>query len=182
MGNRKRASREGGASTFSQEEGAVSTAGKSMRITIFGEGEGELSIAPNVFISWSGDRSRLVAEFLRGWIYTVVQAARPWMSDSEIEKGSRSLEEITRALAGCKVGIVCLTPENTERPWILYEAGCLSKSIDDRTRLCTYLIGDMQPSDIRPPLGMFQVNRERCGENSSKMSHFPARSHRSSKS
>ena len=118
-----------------------------------------MSTAPNVFISWSGERSRLVAEYLREWTRTVVQAAKPWMSESEIEKGSRSLEEITRALAGCKVGITCLTPENTERPWILYEAGCLSKSIDDRTRLCTYLIGDIQPSDIRPPLGMFQGTR-----------------------
>lgn len=118
-----------------------------------------MSTSPNVFISWSGERSRLVAEYLREWICTVVQAAKPWMSESEIEKGSRSIEEITRALAGCKVGITCLTPENTERPWILYEAGCLSKSIDDRTRLCTYLIGDIQPSDIRPPLGMFQGTR-----------------------
>ena len=118
-----------------------------------------MSAAHNVFISWSGERSRLVAEFLREWICTVVQAAKPWMSESEIEKGSRSLEEITKALADCKVGITCLTPENTEKPWILYEAGCLSKSIDDRTRLCTYLIGGIQPSDIRPPLGMFQHAR-----------------------
>lgn len=118
-----------------------------------------MSKTPNVFISWSGERSRLVAEFLRDWLSQVVQAAKPWMSESEIDKGSRSLEEITKALAGCKVGITCLTPENTERPWLLYEAGCLSKSIDDRTRLCTYLIGDIHPSDIRPPLGMFQGTR-----------------------
>src|ERR1039457_1546296 len=68
---------------------------------------GRVSTSPNVFISWSGERSRLVAEYLREWICTVVQAAKPWMSESEIEKGSRSLEEITKALAGCKVGITC---------------------------------------------------------------------------
>jgi len=41
----------------------------------------------------------------------------------------------------------------------LYEAGCLSKSIDERTRLCTYLIAGLEPSDVRAPLGMFQATR-----------------------
>lgn len=81
------------------------------------------------------------------------------MSESEVEKGSRSLDEIGKALADIKVGIICLTPENLERPWLLYEAGCLSKSIDERTRLCTYLIADLEASDVRPPLGMFQATR-----------------------
>lgn len=113
----------------------------------------------NVFLSWSGERSRLVSEFLRDWISQVVQAAKPWMSESEVEKGTRSLDEIGKALADIKVGIVCLTPENLERPWLLYEAGCLSKSIDEKTRLCTYLIAGLEPSDVRAPLGMFQATR-----------------------
>lgn len=71
------------------------------------------------------------------------------MSESEVEKGTRSLHEIGKALADIKVGIVCLTPENLDRAWLLYEAGCRSKSIDERTRLCTYLIADLEPSDVR---------------------------------
>jgi len=113
----------------------------------------------NVFIGWSGERSRLVAEFLRGWIPKVVQSARPWMSETDIEKGSRGLDEITKALAEIRVGITCLTPENLQRPWISFEAGALSKTIGDRTRLCTYLIGDLAPQDVLPPLGMFQATR-----------------------
>lgn len=113
----------------------------------------------NVFISWSGERSRSVAGFLRGWISAVVQAAKPWMSESEIDKGSRSLGEISKALADIKVGIVCLTPENLDRPWLLFEGGALSKSIDERTRLCTYLIGGIEASDVTPPLGMFQATK-----------------------
>jgi hypothetical protein len=42
-------------------------------------------------------------------------------------------------------------------PWILYEAGALSKTIDDKTRLCTYLLGGLQFQDVKPPLGMFQA-------------------------
>jgi len=78
------------------------------------------------------------------------------MSESEIEKGSRSLHEISQALADIKVGIVCITPENMSRPWLLFEAGALSKSIDERTRLCTYLLGGLEPASIPPPLGAFQ--------------------------
>src|SRR5262249_31597399 len=57
------------------------------------------------------------------------------------------------------VGIVCLTPENLEAPWILYESGALSKTVDDKTRLCTYLLGDLQPSDVKGPLSEFQHTR-----------------------
>src|SRR6267154_4034636 len=93
----------------------------------------------NVFISWSGKRSLGVAKKLRNWPPTVVQAARPWMSDTDIEKGTRGLNEIANALNGIKVGIVCLTPENLNEPWLLFEAGALSKTItEDKSRLCTY--------------------------------------------
>jgi len=78
------------------------------------------------------------------------------MSDTDIEKGSRGLDEVAKALEGIKVGVVCLTPENLNEPWILYEAGALSKTIDDKTRLCTYLLGGLQFQNVRPPLGMFQ--------------------------
>jgi hypothetical protein len=113
----------------------------------------------NVFISWSGERSRLVAEFLHGWVPKLVQAAKPWMSETDIDKGTRGLDEMARILARVKVGISCLTPENMNNPWILFEAGALSKTIDDKTRLCTFLIGDLQPHEIRQPLGTFQATR-----------------------
>jgi len=115
-----------------------------------------LSKNHNVFLSWSGERSRLVAEFMRSWLASVVQAAKPWMSESEIDKGTRSLAELPQALSDIRVGIVCLTPENLTKPWLLFEAGALSKNIDERARLCTYLIGDLQSSDVVAPLGMFQ--------------------------
>ena len=110
----------------------------------------------NVFISWSGNRSLWVAEALYEWIPKVIQSARPWMSDKNIKKGSRGLHEIAKALEGIRVGISCLTPENLGEPWILYEAGALSKAINDETKLCTYLLGGLQPQNVEPPLGMFQ--------------------------
>jgi hypothetical protein len=113
----------------------------------------------NVFISWSGERSRIVAQKLREWLPRVVQSAKPWMSEADIEKGSRGLNELTKALSATTVGITCLTPENLDTAWILFEAGALSKAIDDSNRLCTYLLDDLKPEDIKPPLGMFQATR-----------------------
>jgi DNA-binding CsgD family transcriptional regulator len=111
----------------------------------------------NVFISWSGKRSKWVASAIREWLPVVVQAANPWMSGTDIEKGARGLVEIASKLEGIRVGVMCLTPENLNAPWILYEAGALSKTIDDQTRLCTYLLGGLQFQDIKSPLGMFQA-------------------------
>ncbi len=81
------------------------------------------------------------------------------MSDTEVQKGSRGLQEVARALEGIKVGITCLTPENLDAPWILYEGGALSKALDNETRLCTFLLGGLQVQDIKPPLGMFQATK-----------------------
>ena len=113
----------------------------------------------NVFISWSGERSRYVASALREWIPMVIQAADPFMSEVDIEAGSRSLVEVAKALEGVRLGISCLTPENLNSAWLLYEAGALSKAVDDTTRLCTFLLGGLRPEDVKSPLGMFQATR-----------------------
>jgi hypothetical protein len=80
----------------------------------------------------------------------------PLMSESDIDKGSRGLEEISKALDGIQVGITCLTPENLNAPWLLFEGGALSKRIGEKSRLCTYLLGGLKHGDIPQPLGMFQ--------------------------
>lgn len=111
----------------------------------------------NVFLSWSGDRSRQVAAHLRDWLPLVVQSIRPWMSDDDIGKGSRSLEEIADALNSVKAGIICLTPESLSSPWLLFEAGALSRTFRDKANVCTFLIGGLKPTEVKAPLGQFQA-------------------------
>lgn len=117
-----------------------------------------MSDRQNVFISWSGKRSRWAAQSLRDWLPLVLQSVKPWMSEEDIQKGSRGLDEIGRALEGIRIGVICLTPDNLSAPWILYEAGALSKTLDAKTRVCTYLLGGLRPQDVKPPLGMFQAS------------------------
>lgn len=113
----------------------------------------------NVFISWSGKRSRWAAEALREWLPVVLQSVKPWMSDSDIDKGVRWSDEVGKALEGAKIGIICLTPENLREPWLLFEAGALSKTLDARTRVCTYLLAELEPQDVKQPLGIFQATK-----------------------
>jgi hypothetical protein len=73
-----------------------------------------------VFISWSGERSKAVAEALHDWLPNVIQTVRPWVSLADIEKGTRWNTDIASQLAECRVGLICLTPENVSAPWLLF--------------------------------------------------------------
>lgn len=108
-----------------------------------------------IFISWSGERSRIVAEALRIWLPHVIQGLHPWISSNDIDKGARWATDIASELEQSRVGIICLTPENVESAWILFEAGALSKTIN-QTFVCPYLI-DLEPTDIKGPLVQFQA-------------------------
>jgi hypothetical protein len=110
-----------------------------------------------VFISWSGTRSRIVAAALRDWLPNVLQAVQPWMSDADIEKGSRWSTDVGVQLQEARVGIICLTPESITEPWVLFEAGALSKTLEN-TFVCTYLF-DLDTSDLTWPLALFQATK-----------------------
>lgn len=107
-----------------------------------------------VFISWSEDRSRAVAEALKRWLPVMLQAVKPFLS-TNIEKGVPGDDAIHTALESTGFGIICLTRENVENRWIHYEAGALAKS---RDRVWTLLL-DITPTDVPPPLSRFQHTR-----------------------
>lgn len=106
-----------------------------------------------VFISWSGNRSRAVAELLDEWLRCVIQIINPWLSLQDIEKGSLWFPALSSQLSDTNIGVVCLTQENKTKPWILFEAGALAKGLTT-SRVCTFLI-DLQPTDIEDPLAQF---------------------------
>lgn len=114
-----------------------------------------------VFLSWSGQRSKEVANLLSDWLCCVIQASRPWISTRDLDRGSLWFGEINDQLKDTSVGIICLTQENKTRPWILFEAGALAKGLST-SRVCTLLI-DLETTDIEDPLAQFNhtfPNRE----------------------
>jgi hypothetical protein len=106
-----------------------------------------------VFISWSGERSHKVAEMLHDWLSLVIQALEPWVSSSDIERGAQWNSKINKELEASSQGIFCLTAENKEAPWILFEAGSLAKG-QDTSRVYTFLI-DLKASEVTGPLVQF---------------------------
>ena len=108
-----------------------------------------------VFISWSGDRSRAIAEELRDWLPTIVQSLEPFISTQDVPVGGRGLNVLASELQDCSFGILCLTQENKQGQWIHFEAGALSKVIE-ASRVVPLLL-DLKISDLTGPLVQFQA-------------------------
>lgn len=111
-------------------------------------------MAISVFISWSGEKSRRIAEHITDWLPSVLQNFRPYYSPNDIDKGSKWSSEISRSLSECDAGVICLTRDNLDKAWLLFEAGALSKKLEE-SRVYTTLFG-VEAGDIKYPLAIFQ--------------------------
>lgn len=110
-----------------------------------------------VFISWSGKRSKALANALRDWLPMVLQYVEPWVSDKDISAGDRWAQAIAGELESSNFGIICITPENLNSEWILFESGALSKSMLDG-KVIPLLYG-LELSDLSGPLSQFQAQK-----------------------
>jgi TIR domain len=110
-----------------------------------------------VFISWSGKRSKALANALREWLPLVLQHVEPWVSDKDISAGERWAQAIAGELEASNFGIICITPENLHSEWVLFESGALSKSMLD-SKVIPLLFG-LELSDLSGPLSQFQAQK-----------------------
>lgn len=109
-----------------------------------------------VFLCWSGERSKALANVFYNWLPMVIQAINPWMSENDVNKGARWFSEISENLKSSQLGIICLTPENLNEPWIHFEAGALAGSLPlNKQSVCTYLF-QVRYKELKPPLSEFQ--------------------------
>lgn len=108
-----------------------------------------------VFISWSGDLSNKIAITLKEWIPNVLQSVEPYVSSEDIDKGSRWSTDIAKELVDSTYGILCVTKDNLKAPWLIFEAGALSKKLDI-SRVCP-LLYNLKVSEIEGPLLQFQA-------------------------
>lgn len=99
-----------------------------------------------VFISWSGERSHKLALIVRDWLPSVIQAVQPYVSSEDLRKGRRWAGDIAKELEQTSFGILCIVPDNANAPWLNFEAGALSKIVED-ARVVPLLFG-LRPSDL----------------------------------
>lgn len=115
-----------------------------------------------VFISWSGNRSHALADALHAWLPLVLHYVEPWLSQADIEAGQRWADQVAKELEACNFGILCVTRENVNSPWVLFEAGALAKSLQG-SRVIPLLL-DLEFRDITGPLAQFQAKKiDRAG-------------------
>ncbi|QNE44962.1 TIR domain-containing protein [Frigoribacterium sp. NBH87] len=109
-----------------------------------------------VFISWSKSASQSVAEAFAAWLPRVIQECEPFIS-SDTEKGDAWFDTIEKNLAEARVGVLFLTPQNQNEPWLNYEAGALrTLRTGNMKRLCAVFVG-MKTADYTGPLKNFQM-------------------------
>jgi hypothetical protein len=113
-----------------------------------------------IFLSWSGTLSHKLAGSFHSWLPVVLPYARPWISSQDIAKGSRWLKELSSELEGTDCGIVFLLPGNIKEPWLNFEAGAISKSVENG-HVFPFLFG---VSKLDGPLSHFQITASSKGD------------------
>src|SRR5262245_15541019 len=86
-----------------------------------------------VFLCWSGARSRNFAEAVQKWLPRILGDTLKLSISTQIEKGAEWLEELRKALNDSDCGILCLTPEAIESPWVHFEAGLMVRALSEGT-------------------------------------------------
>ena len=107
-----------------------------------------------IFLSWSGNLSHQVACAFRDWLPAVLQYVEPYVSSEDIDKGARWSSDIAQELEQSFFGILIVTKDNIEAPWIAFEAGALSKTLE-KSRVSPFLF-DLKRSELKGPLLQFQ--------------------------
>jgi len=107
-----------------------------------------------IFLSWSGELSKAVAERLQPWLRGVIQGLTTFISSQDINKGSLWLPNLLGELEKSSHGIICLTKDNINSKWLHFEAGALFKGLNG-SKIYTLLI-NVSPLEIGLPFSSFQ--------------------------
>lgn len=107
-----------------------------------------------IFISWSDETGHAIASVLGNWIPSVIQAVETYVSPEDSRKGTKWGNDVSQELNRSSLGILCVVPGNIGAPWLNFEAGVLSKSLD-LARVIPLLV-DVERSELdNGPLAQF---------------------------
>jgi hypothetical protein len=115
-----------------------------------------------IFTSWSGERSKTAALGLKSLLQDLFEEAVDVFVSDHISPGEAWAQRLGTELEQSEFGILCLTPENSQAPWLLFEAGAMKKF--GASRVVPYLIDELPAASDRSPLAQFQhVRADREG-------------------
>lgn len=113
----------------------------------------------NIFLSWSGDYSKQIATEFHDWIPFVLQDVDPFMSSEDIDLGMGWNDLINSQLNEAELGIIFVTRENMNSPWLNFESGALSKSFSGTNKVIPIVFDDDKKAVLfnqYSPLKQFQ--------------------------
>lgn len=91
---------------------------------------------------------------LRKYLPCMLSELNVFMSKHDLQSGARWAIELARELDDSSFGLLCLDRTNLKSPWLIFEAGALTKHVEGRA--CGLLLGGLKPSDVGGPLSQFQ--------------------------
>lgn len=119
-----------------------------------------------VFLTWSGDESKLIAETLSSILSERFNEKKInfFYSSLAIRNGEIWINEIMKKLADCCFGVVCLSSTNSNSPWLNFETGAIIKGFCDSSKIFVFNSTNINPKNISGPLTMFQINNKSLNE------------------
>lgn len=84
----------------------------------------------------------------------MIQSVKPYVSSEDIDKGTRWSTDIAKELEASNYGIICVTRDSLNAPWVSFEAGSLAKVID-KSNVTPFLF-NIKRSEVQGPLLQFQ--------------------------
>jgi TIR domain len=116
-----------------------------------------------IFTSWSGDRSKTAALGLKSLLQDLFEETVQVFVSDHISPGEAWAQRLGTELEESEFGILCLTHDNWQSPWLLFEAGAIAKKFAT-SRVVPRLIDALPPESERSPLAQFQhVRADRDG-------------------
>jgi hypothetical protein len=108
-----------------------------------------------LFLSWSGPTSKALAMAFHEWLPVMFGGVEPFVSSEDIDKGVRWATVLDEELEETDFGITFVTPDNLGEPWIMFEAGALTKSV--AYGRCACVLYEVEKSNLQFPLARFQA-------------------------
>jgi hypothetical protein len=106
-----------------------------------------------VFLSWSGETSRLLANALADGMRILSDRIDPWLSE-DLEPGGEWARMLIPQIRKARLAVLCLTVRNAGASWISFETGVYYTS-RLRKGVIPYLL-DFTDTELPFPLGLFQ--------------------------
>jgi hypothetical protein len=108
-----------------------------------------------LFVSWSGQKSKEIAGVLENWLPRVIQNLTVFVSTG-LPRGALWGPNLAQELERSSAGLLCLVPDSVDSPWLLFEAGALGMGVKGRP-VYSVLFG-VDEKDAPDPLRLFQLS------------------------